>query len=211
MSALTDLTVKEFMEVTASDAPAPGGGSIAAMTGSSAAALAEMVSVLTIGRARYRDAEEVMQQVQKSAAEIREKLLTAVDRDKDSFVQYMQALKLPKTTDEEKSVRQAAMQAGLKAAALIPLEVAETAVRIFPLAKEAAERGNVNAVTDALVAAMAAKTSVLSAILNCRINLSSITDEAFVSKASGRADALVKYAIEQERAILKAHEISADF
>ncbi len=211
MSALIDLSVKDFIQITSLDAPAPGGGSVSAMAGSVGAALAEMVSVLTIGREKYAASEEDMQRVKAEADAIKEELLAAVDKDTESFNQYMDALKLPKGTEEEKAVRRAAMQEGLKAAALVPIGVAETAVRVLPLAKLAVEKGNTNAVTDALVACMMARTAALGAALNCRINLGSIKDEEFVQKLAARVDAVVAQAQACEREVFAVNEITKDF
>ena len=124
MSKLIDMTVTDFTQLTSSDAPAPGGGSISALAGSLAASLEEMVARLTIGREKYAVAEADMIKVRDEAMAIKEELLAAVDKDTESFNQYMDALKLPKNTEEEKAARRAAMQEGLKAAALVPVAAA---------------------------------------------------------------------------------------
>lgn len=211
MSALIDLSVQDFIRVTSSDAPAPGGGSVSAMAGSVGAALAEMVAVLTVGREKYKDSEEEMLRVRDEASVIKEELLGAVDKDTESFNQYMDALKLPKSTEEEKAIRRAAMQEGLKAAALVPLRTAETALKILPLAKLAVEKGNANAVTDALVAVMMARSCVLGAGLNTRINLASIKDEAFTAEAGARVEQLIRAAIDGEKEIFALTELTGDF
>ncbi|MCJ7837187.1 cyclodeaminase/cyclohydrolase family protein [Cuneatibacter sp. NSJ-177] len=202
MADLKDLTVEGFVQITSSDEPAPGGGSVSALAGALGAALAEMVARLTTGREKYADAEEAMQLVLKEAAQIKEELLLAIQKDSSSFEQYMTALSMPKSTEEEKAARRAAMQDGLKAAAQVPMSVARTAGRILPLARLAVTQGNSNAVTDGLVATMMARTAVLGALFNVRINLSSIRDEAFTSAMAEEADRLEAEALKGEQEIL---------
>lgn len=210
MTELKDLTIEEFAKVTASDAPAPGGGSVAAAAGSLAAALAEMVANLTIGKEKYAEAENEMRELTEKGQAIREKLIADIQRDSSSFNLYMAALRMPKDTEEEKAARREAMQRGLKEAAVVPLSVAETAAEIFPLAEAAVARGNANAVTDGLVSAMMARTAVLSALLNVKINLNSIKDEAFRADMEKQVKGLEKTASEYEAKILKSSELSPE-
>lgn len=210
MTELKDLTIEEFAKVTASDAPAPGGGSVAAAAGSLAAALAEMVANLTIGKEKYAEAENEMRELAEKGQAIREKLIADIQRDSSSFNLCMAALRMPKDTEEEKAARREAMQRGLKEAAVVPLSVAETAAEIFPLAEAAVARGNANAVTDGLVSAMMARTAVLSALLNVKINLNSIKDEAFRADMEKQVKGLEKTASEYEAKILKSSELSPE-
>ena len=210
MTELKDLTIEEFAKVTASDAPAPGGGSVAAAAGSLAAALAEMVANLTIGKEKYAEAENEMRELAEKGQAIREKLIADIQRDSSSFNLYRAALRMPKDTEEEKAARREAMQRGLKEAAVVPLSVAETAAEIFPLAEAAVARGNANAVTDGLVSAMMARTAVLSALLNVKINLNSIKDEAFRADMEKQVKGLEKTASEYEAKILKSSELSPE-
>ena len=182
---------------------------MSALAGALAAALAEMVARLTVGRERYAAAEEEMQQVLREAGAIKEELVAAIQKDSSSFEQYMAALALPKNTEEEKAARREAMQEGLKAAAQVPLGVARSAARILPLAQAAVARGNGNAVTDALVAAMMARTAVLGALFNLKINLSSLREAAFFPELSREAAALEQAALEGEQAILRSSEVGA--
>lgn len=162
MADLKNLSVEEFAAVTGSDAPAPGGGSVAALAGGLGAALAEMVANLTIGKAKYADVEEEMKGLAAEGAALRKELIDSIQKDTESFTAYMNALGMPKNTDEEKAARKEAMQNGLKEAAEVPLAVAETALKIFHVAGAVVERGNANAVTDGLVASMMARTAVLA-------------------------------------------------
>ncbi len=208
MADLKNLSVEEFVAVTASDAPAPGGGSVSALAGSLGAALAEMVANLTVGKEKYAEVDAEMQQMSAQAAEIRKELVEAIQKDTESFTSYMTALKLPKETEEEKALRRQAMQAGLKEAALVPLEVAKTAVKIFPVAKTVVEKGNSNAVTDGLVAAMMTRTAVIGALLNVKINLGSIKDEAFVADLAAQVKSLEQQAITLEKEVLSCSELT---
>lgn len=211
MADLKDLTVEQFIEVTASDAPAPGGGGVAALAGSLGVALAEMVANLTIGKAKYAEVEDEMKELAATAADLRTELRDAIQKDCECFTLYMSALKLPKETDEEKAVRREAMQNGLKEAAKVPLTIAETAVKIFPIAKTVVEKGNTNAVTDGLIAAMLARTAVLGALLNVKINLGSIKDEAFAAELAAKVKELEEQAAVCEKEILASDELSASF
>ena len=116
---LNKMSVWEFAEVTASPAPAPGGGSVSALAGAFAAALAEMVAHLTAGREQYAGAQTEMAYILDELPSLRRRLLYAVDRDSRAFDRYMAALALPKETEEERMARTCAMQEGLKEAALV--------------------------------------------------------------------------------------------
>lgn len=155
---LKNLTVSDFAAITASDAPAPGGGSVSALCGALAASLAEMVANLTSGREKYAQVQPQVEEVLQQYPAIRARLLDAIDRDSKAFDLYMAALAMPKTTDAEKAARKRAMQEGLKAAALVPMETAETALTVFPALRLAVEQGNANAITDGMVGTMLART-----------------------------------------------------
>jgi len=199
---LKNLSVAEFAAITASDAPAPGGGSVSALAGSIAAALGEMVARLTVGREKYVSSEVEMQKVIDTFPTVREKLMNAVDEDSKAFDQYMAALAMPKATDEEKAARSAAMQEGLKVAARVPLGVAQAIDTLFPCLEKAVTIGNPNAVTDGMVGTMMARTGIMGALFNVRVNLESIKDEAFVAELSAETDKLQKSALEWEQKIL---------
>ena len=195
---MQDMKVRDLMELTASDAPAPGGGAIAALSGAFGAALAAMVGSLTVGKNGYEEVQAEMTDMSAEARKLSEKLLSAMDEDANSFNGYMTALKMPKRTEEEKVFRRTAMQEALKSASLVPLNTAKMAAEIFPLAEAAVRSGNKNAVTDGLVAAMMARTAILGALLNVKINLGSIKDDTFVDE------------LRESCAILQAEAISAE-
>ena len=205
---MKNMTIQEFAMQTASNEAEPGGGSISALAGSLAAALTEMVAGLTIGKKKYAEAEEEMKAAIEAMQPVRDQLLEDIKRDSESFDQYMQALTLPKDTEEEKAARTEAMQNGLKAAVAVPLSVAKAACSILPYAETMVTKGNKTAVTDALVAAMMARTAVLGAGFNVKINLESIKDQEYVDKIGKEVEDLEKQAIEQEKKILAKARVS---
>ena len=205
---MKNMTIQEFAMQTASNEPVPGGGSISALAGSLAAALTEMVAGLTIGKKKYADVEEEMKEAVEPMKAVCAQLLDDIKRDSESFDQYMQALTLPKETEEEKAARTEAMQNGLKAAVEVPLSVAKTACQILPYAETMVTKGNKTAVTDALVAAMMARTAVLGAGFNVKINLESIKDQEYVDRIGKEVAELEKQAIEQEKKILAQAQVS---
>lgn len=205
---MKNMTIQEFAMQTASNEPVPGGGSISALAGSLAAALTEMVAGLTIGKKKYADVEEEMKEAVEPMKAVCAQLLDDIKRDSESFDQYMQALTLPKETEEEKAARTEAMQNGLKAAVEVPLSVAKAACCILPYAETMVVKGNKTAVTDALVATMMARTAVLGAGFNVKINLESIKDQEYVDRIGKEVAELEKQAIEQEKKILAQAQVS---
>ncbi|MEG1931993.1 MAG: cyclodeaminase/cyclohydrolase family protein [Pygmaiobacter sp.] len=204
---MKNMTLEAFAQMTASNEPVPGGGSISALAGALAAALAEMVAGLTIGKKKYLEVEDEMKAVVAPMRRIQEQLLLDIKRDSESFDLYMQALTLPKDTEEEKAARTAAMQAGLKAAVAVPLSVAKASFEILPVAELMTQKGNKTAVTDALVATMMARTAVLGALFNVKINLQSIKDEAFVAETAKEVTALQAKTVEYEKKIVNGTEV----
>lgn len=205
---MKNMTIQQFAMQTASNEPVPGGGSISALAGSLAAALTEMVAGLTIGKKKYADVEEEMKAAVEPMKAVCAQLLDDIKRDSESFDQYMQALTLPKETEEEKEARTEAMQNGLKAAVEVPLSVAKAACGILPYAETMVVKGNRTAVTDALVATMMARTAVLGAGFNVKINLESIKDQEYVDRIGKEVAELEKQAIEQEKKILAQAQVS---
>ena len=205
---LKDLTVTGFCDITASDAPAPGGGSVSALAGTLAAALGEMVARLTVGKEKYAQVQPEMERLLEELPPLRQRLLEAIDRDSRAFDRYMAALTLPKGTPEEKEARKNAMQEGLKEAAQVPLEVARAAVSLFPALELVVTRGNSNAVTDGMVGTMLARSAVLGALFNVRVNLGSIHDAAFVEALDRETRMLQEQALRWERQILGQTELA---
>lgn len=199
---LADLTVKEFLGKVAGSDPVPGGGSVSALNGAVAAALAEMVANLTIGRKKYVEVEQIMQELAPKFAALQQQMVADIDRDSEAYDRVFAAFKLPKETDEEKAVRSEAIQRETKYAAEVPMQVARAAHSILPLIAEVARKGNQNAITDATVAMMCARNAVLGALLNVRINLTSIKDEAYVKQLADEGNAIEADTLKQEQELL---------
>ncbi len=183
---LTDLTIREFLDKTAAGEPLPGGGSVSALAGALAAALAEMVARLTVGKKGYEEFSEQMAAVAEEASRLRQEMARSIDRDADAYGQVLQAFRLPKESPEQAQKRRAAVEEAFKQAARVPLAVARDALRIFDLAETAVKRGNRNAASDGIVAALMAKTALLGAAGNVRINLDAIRDQDFVRDFAGQ-------------------------
>ncbi len=184
---LSDLTVTGFSERTASGDPLPGGGSVSALAAALAAALAEMVANLTVGRKKYARQEAAMQGLRDEAAQLRGAMLACIDRDAEAYQQVLSAFRLPKVGDAQKARRHTAIQEGFKQAARVPLSVAADALRILELALQAVSLGNTNAFSDGVVAALMAKSAVLGALSNVKINLEAIEDPSFVDDFTQKA------------------------
>lgn len=201
---LANLKIGEFLERTASSATVPGGGSIAALSAAASASLSEMVASLTIGRKGFEAIEDEMKEIAKDAFEYRGKLVQDIDRDSDAFNDVVSAYKLPKDTEEDRRNRNRAIQEGLKNAALVPLGVAKDAFKLIGLAKKLVENANRSAVTDAAVAAIMARSAVLSALYNVKINLVSIKDKAFVDEVAKQVEHMEEETGKREKEILSA-------
>ncbi|MBL8968569.1 MAG: glutamate formimidoyltransferase [Spirochaetaceae bacterium] len=188
---LVAMKVADFVDEVASESPAPGGGSVAALAGSLGAALAAMVANLTVGKKGYEAAFAEMSELAVKGQAVKAALVRAVDEDTAAFNDLMEAMKLPKASAEEKAARETAMQAGYKKAALVPLETARVCVEAIRLCELAAAKGNANSASDAGVGALMARAGAEGAALNVLINLGSITDAAFVADLKARALTLV--------------------
>ncbi|MBL0312450.1 MAG: glutamate formimidoyltransferase [Holophagaceae bacterium] len=179
---LMTLSAASFIEEVSRDTPAPGGGSIAAFAGSLGAALASMVANLTQGKAATRAVERELLAIAKEAQKVKDALILAVDEDTNAFNGYMEALRLPKSTDSEKKARSEAMQAGLKEAVAVPLSTAVLSLEAMKLSDRVATAGNPNSLTDALVGCAVAYTGVRGGLWNVMINLKDIKDSVFVDE-----------------------------
>lgn len=173
-------SLSEFIEVTASDNPTPGGGSVSALAGSLGGALTNMVGNLTIGKKIYEEfPEEVKAKMNDNFKELEDKvkdLKKIVDEDSTAFDEVMLAFKLPKETDEEKKARSNAIQEGYKKALEVPLRCAKDCFRILELQDVFANYGNVNAITDVGVGTLLAYSGLEGALFNVTINLKSVKD-----------------------------------
>ena len=200
---LVDLTCTGFCDETASESPAPGGGSVSAYMGALAASLGTMVANLTGGKAAYDDEWEKFSDVAVKGQALKTELLHLVDEDTNAFNKIMNAFGLPKKTDEEKAARTAAIQEATKFATEVPFHTMQKSFEAFEVCRAMVEWGNPASVTDGGVGALAARSAVMGAHLNVKINASSLKDEAFKSDILAKAADLEARAIEQEAEIIK--------
>ncbi len=203
---LVDLTCTGFAEETASESPAPGGGSISAYMGALGAALGTMVANLSSHKpgwdARWEEFSDWADKGQKLMTE----LLHLVDEDTEAFNRIMNVFSMPKGTDEEKAARSAALQEATLYATQVPLRTMQTSFKVFEIVKAMAEQGNPNSVTDAGVGALAARSAVLGACLNVKINAAGLKDRAVADDLIGQANRIVADAEKAEREILEIVE-----
>ncbi|MDR0798235.1 MAG: cyclodeaminase/cyclohydrolase family protein [Dysgonamonadaceae bacterium] len=202
MKSLSELTVKEFLLVTAGDDPVPGGGSVSALCGALSAALGQMVTNLTIGKKKYADQEENMKEMAVVFNSYLDDFALDIDKDSDAYDAVFSAYKLPKETDEEKEFRARQIQEATKVAAEVPLQVAQKACKLMDFIGIVAKTGNQNAVTDACVAMMCARTAVLGALLNVRINLASLPKDEYAERIVQEIKRLEMSAVEREHKLL---------
>jgi len=179
---LTDKSVTTFLDELASNAPAPGGGSVAALSGALGAALIGMVCSFTVGRKAYADVQDEMTEILAKSEVLRQRLADLIEADVEAYTGYSMATKMPRENDEQKAERTKAVQAALRAATEVPMGVAEAAVQVMDLCMPAAEKGNKYLVSDAGVAVLMAEAALRSAALNVLINLGGIKDEEFVAE-----------------------------
>ena len=189
---LTEKPVTIFLDELASSAPAPGGGSAAALSGALGAALVSMVCNLTLGKKAYADVQDDIEDLLAQSEALRKELTDLLEEDVKAYTAYSKAAKMPRQTEEQKAERATAMQAALKGATDVPLRIAEAAVKVMYLCRPAAEKGNVWAVSDAGVAVLLAEAALRSAALNVLINLGSLKDAEFVAERRAKLDSLLE-------------------
>jgi glutamate formiminotransferase/formiminotetrahydrofolate cyclodeaminase len=185
---LAAMRIDEFTDLLSTDAPAPGGGSVAALCGALSGALSSMVGALTHGKKGYEESFGEMEETGIEGQKLKEQFLADVDRDTAAFNSVMDAMRLPKKTDEEKTARAAAIEEATKEATLVPLEVLRRTIAAAELARSVVSKGNRNSISDAGVAAITARAAAEGAYLNVRINLSGIEDASFKEKTLSEAE-----------------------
>lgn len=200
---LVNLTCKGFAEETASESPAPGGGSISAYMGSLAAALGTMVANLSSHKPGWDAKWNYFSEWAEKGQEIMARLLWLVDEDTESFNRIMAVFSMPKSSDEEKAARSKAMQEATLYATQIPLETMRASMATFPIIKAMASEGNPNSVSDAGVGALAARSAVLGACLNVKINAAGLKDRAVADELVNEANRLADEACRLEAEILE--------
>lgn len=199
---LSELTIKEFLEQVGSGDPVPGGGSVAALAAALSAGLSGMVARVTMGKRKDGTIDEQMTALIARAGELEKQLTGDIDKDSGAYSAVITAFRMAKGTEDEKDARQKAIQDAFTIAAKVPLSVAGAGVELLSLAKTVVVHGNPKAVTDGVVAALMARSAVLGALYNVRINLTSIKDKSLVAEMAGIARTLEKSAVELEGEIL---------
>jgi len=193
---LVDMKVTDFTNLLSTDAPAPGGGSVAALCGALSGALSSMVGALTHGKKGYEEAFESVEEIGIEGQRLKDEFLADVDRDTEAFNNVMAAMRLPKKTDEDKAARAAAIEEANKQATLVPLGVLKRTMEAAEIARKIATIGNKNSVSDAGVAALTARTAAEGAFLNVAINLPGIDDEKFRTETLAGAEKIRKAVVE---------------
>ena len=193
----------DFANETASESPAPGGGSISAYVGALGISLGTMVANLSSQKVGWDDKVDYFSDIADEGQKLKDTLLDLVDADTHAFNKIMDAIRMPKVSDEEKVARKAAMHAATVGAIEVPLKVMKVSLDSMNILKEMAENGNPNSVSDAGVGALCARTAVEGAALNVKINCSGFDDKAYVADALAKADNMLQEAKKMEREILK--------
>ena len=188
-------SLQTYVDDAASGKPAPGGGSVSACAGALGAALVSMVCNLTMGKEKFAGVEAQVREVVAASEARRAELERLLQDDTTAYNGVIEGYRMPKDTPEQQAARSAHIQAALKVAANVPLEIARVALEVCRLAKTAAELGNPAAVTDAAIGAILGESAAQGAALNVLINLGSIKDEAYVADARAELDRLLAEAV----------------
>ncbi|MGV1014264.1 MAG: methenyltetrahydrofolate cyclohydrolase [Methyloceanibacter sp.] len=204
MSEIKDIAIEPFLNALASQSATPGGGSAAAIVGAMGAALVSMVCNLTIGKKKYAEVEGEMKDVLNKAEVLRHKLTSMIEDDVRAFDSVMAAYGMAKETDADKAAREAAIQAALKQATDVPLNCCHAAREVIDLANVAAHKGNLNVISDAGVAVLAAYAALRSGALNVYTNAKMITDKTFADAKLKELEGLLTGA---EGATEKAYDV----
>lgn len=200
---LVDLSCKAFADETASESPAPGGGSVSAYMGAMAAALGTMVANLSSHKAGWDERWEIFSNWAEKGQQIKNELIILVDEDTNSFNKIMEAFGLPKSNEEEKQTRNEAIQEATRYATEIPFKVMQVCFSTFELLKAMVEHGNPNSVTDAGVGVLAIRSAIMGAFLNVKINAAGLTDKAFAESIIAKGQEIEQQARKTEEEILQ--------
>ena len=192
---LAELKTAEFVDLLASDAPAPGGGSAAALEGALGAALTAMVCSLTIGKKKYAEFEETVKAAQAKATDLKVRFVDVMDRDTEAFNVVSAAFGMPKETDEEKAARSAAIQKGLEGCTKTPFEMMELAVETLELTASILGKSNDSAASDLGVSALSLRAAIQGAWLNVLINIGSLKNKELAEDYRAKGEALLARAL----------------
>ncbi len=200
---MTQSSVEKFLDDLAGGNPTPGGGSAAAIMGAMGAALVSMVCNVTIGKKGYETVEAEMRSVLSESERVRRRLTAMVAEDIAAFDSILAAYKLPKSTEEDKAVRTAAIQAGLRRATEVPLDCARVCAEVIALSRRASEQGYLNVISDGGVGVLAGFTGLRSAALNVYINAPALKDRAFAERATAELETLLEFCGAETEAIYR--------
>lgn len=203
---LIDLTVKGFADETARESPAPGGGSVSAYMGALGASLGTMVANLSSHKPGWDERWDEFSHWAEYGMEVESELLRLVDEDTEAFNRIMSAFGMPKGTEEEKRLRSEAIQHATLFAARVPLETMKASLKVFDLCREMVDKGNPNSVSDAGVGALAARSAVIGAGMNVKINASSLKDREMAQSLITEANAIIAEAVAAEEEIIRKVE-----
>ena len=192
---LAELKTAEFVDLLASDAPAPGGGSAAALEGALGAALTAMVCGLTVGKKKYAEFQELAEEAQKKATDLKARFVDVMDRDTEAFNVVSAAFGMPKATDEEKAARSAAIQKGLEGCTKTPFEMMELAVETLELTASILGKSNDSAASDLGVSALSLRAAIQGAWLNVLINIGSLKNKELAEDYRKKGEALLAKAL----------------
>ncbi len=192
---LAELKTAGFVDLLASDAPAPGGGSAAALEGALGAALTAMVCGLTVGKKKYAEFQELAEEAQKKATDLKARFVDVMDRDTEAFNVVSAAFGMPKETDEEKAARSAAIQKGLEGCTKTPFEMMELAVETLELTASILGKSNDSAASDLGVSALSLRAAVQGAWLNVLINIGSLKNKELAADYQAKGEALLAKAL----------------
>jgi formiminotetrahydrofolate cyclodeaminase len=198
-----DQPIRHFLDKLASKSPEPGGGSVAALTGSLGAGLVSMVCSLTLGKEKYKDVQPQVEALIKESEKLRTEMQDLIQKDTEVYGGLSEVYKMPKNTDAEKAVRTAKMQEALKLACQVPFEIGLKSLEVANLAQRAADIGNVAAVSDAGVAVLLAQACAQSAALNVKINVNSIKDEAYNKQTWSKMQDVLKQVAALEKSVME--------
>lgn len=208
---LMDMTCAAFADETASESPAPGGGSIAAYMGALGVSLGTMVANLSSHKPGWDDRWEEFSDWAEKGQVLKDELIRLVDEDTNAFNRIMDAFGLPKGSEQEKAARTEAIQEATRYAIEIPFRVMKKSFETMEILKTMAETGNPNSVSDAGVGALAARSAVMGAFLNVKINAAGLNDKAFVASVIAEGTEIERNAKLMEEQILEIvnHKINA--
>ena len=187
--SLALLSVNDFCDLLSTDSPAPGGGSVAALCTAMSGSLCSMVSNLTVDKKGYEKVQTHAREYAALGQNIKERAIHCIDKDTNAFYAMMDAMRLPKKTEEEIALRNIELEKTTQIAILVPLETMELSLEALHLAEKVAEIGNINALSDAGVAGLTALAAAKAAYYNILINMAGSTDEAFKTEISAKAEA----------------------